>query len=478
MPLLNNKVKIIAMSDKIDTEKNKMWGGRFSTGASEVMDAINVSIDVDKRLYVADIQGSLAHCAMLAKTGIITDEDAIRMGEGLTEIVEEIKNGDFNFSRQLEDIHMNIEQALTQKIGASAGRLHTARSRNDQVATDFRLYIRDAIDELQQNYRDLLQVILVRAQQHADSVMAGFTHLQTAQPVTLGHHLMAYFEMFSRDYERFADCRKRVNHSPLGAAALAGTSFPIDRQMTAQTLGFDGVMKNSLDAVSARDFVMEFLGVAVIAATHFSRLAEEFVLWSSVQFGYCRIDDSFTSGSSIMPQKKNPDAAELVRAKSGRILGDFITLAHVMKALPLAYSKDMQEDKPPLFDAYDALMLMQKAMIGMLEGMVFYPEKMLQDLQKGFPEATDFADWLVQKLNIPFRDAHHITGEAVALAEKKQCRLIDLSLSELQTFHSDISDDVYAVLDVKRAVETRTSFGGTAPARVREAIKQAKASLS
>ncbi len=477
MPLLNNKVKIIAMSDKIDNEKNKMWGGRFSTGASAVMDAINVSIDVDKRLYAQDIQGSLAHCAMLAKTGIITDEDAAQMRAGLTEIAEEIDNGTFDFIRQLEDIHMNIEQALTQKIGATAGRLHTARSRNDQVATDFRLYIRDAIDELQQNYQTLLKVILVRAEQHTESVMAGFTHLQTAQPITLGHHLMAYFEMFARDSERFTDCRKRVNHSPLGAAALAGTSFPIDREMTAQVLGFDRVMKNSLDAVSARDFVMEFLGVAVIAATHFSRLAEEFVLWSSVQFGYCRIDDSFTSGSSIMPQKKNPDAAELVRAKSGRILGDFITLAHVMKALPLAYSKDMQEDKPPLFDAYDALMLMQKAMIGMLEGMVFYPEKMLQDLQKGFPEATDFADWLVQKLNIPFRDAHHITGQAVALAEKKQCRLIDLALAELQNLHQDISDEVYAVLDVKRAVETRTSFGGTAPAKVREAIKQAKANL-
>ncbi len=478
MPLLNNKVKIIAMSDKIDNEKNKMWGGRFSTGASAVMDAINVSIDVDKNLYAQDIRGSLAHCTMLAETGIITQEDAVQMRDGLIEIEQEIKAGTFNFSRKLEDIHMNIEQALTNKIGATAGRLHTARSRNDQVATDFRLYILDAIDDLQQNYSDLFKVILARAEQHADTVMAGFTHLQTAQPVTLGHHLMAYFEMFSRDSERFNDCRKRVNHSPLGAAALAGTSFPIDRHMTAKILGFDAVMNNSLDAVSARDFVMEFLSVAVIAATHFSRLAEEFVLWSSVQFGYCRIDDSFTSGSSIMPQKKNPDAAELVRAKSGRILGDFITLAHVMKALPLAYSKDMQEDKPPLFDAYDALLLMQKAMIGMLEGMVFYPEKMLQDLQKGFPEATDFADWLVQKLNIPFRDAHHITGQAVALAEQKQCRLIDLSLQELQSFHQDITDEVFAVLDVKRAVETRTSFGGTAPSRVREAIKAAKEKLA
>ena len=402
---------------------------------------------------------------------------AKKIQNGLHEIAKQIEAGDFNFIRALEDIHMNIEHALKEKIGEPAGRLHTARSRNDQVATDFRLYIREAIDEAQQLYRALLKILLDKAQQHADTVMPGFTHLQTAQPVTFGHHLMAYVEMFARDMERLADCRKRVNQSPLGAAALAGTSFPIDRHQVAKKLQFDFPMRNSLDAVSARDFALEFLSTLSIAAMHLSRLAEELVMWSSAQFGYITLDDSFTSGSSIMPQKKNPDAAELVRAKSGRILGDFITLMHVMKALPLAYSKDMQEDKPPVFDAYQAFSLMLKATAGMMEGLKVHADKMHQSLGVGYPEATDLADWLVQKLNVPFRDAHHITGKAVALAEQKQCQLRALSLSELQQFHGDITAEIFEILDVKRAVETRTSYGGTAPVKVQEAIKDARQRL-
>ncbi len=464
-------------SDDKNQTINQMWGGRFSMGASDVMDAINVSIDIDKKLYEQDIKGSLAHSEMLANQGIITKQDAKQIAQGLDKIAKKISAGEFKFIRELEDIHMNIEYALKEEIGTIAGRLHTARSRNDQVATDFRLYVCEAIDELQIFYDTLLNVLLQRAEETADMVMPGFTHLQTAQPITLGHHLMAYVEMFFRDKERFADCRKRVNQSPLGAVALAGTSFPIDRHMTAEKLGFDFPMRNSLDAVSARDFALEFLSSCSIASMHLTRLAEELVLWSSAQFGYITISDNFTSGSSVMPQKKNPDAAELVRAKSGRILGSFITLMHVMKALPLAYSKDMQEDKPPVFDAYDSLSLMLKATAGMMQDATFHADKMLDSLQHGFPEATDLADWLVQKLNIPFRDAHHITGSAVMLAEQKKCRLNELSLAELQQFHEGITEEIFTVLDVQRAVETRTSFGGTAPICVRDAINEARKRL-
>ena len=455
-------------------QKNPMWGGRFAGGASAVMDAINVSIDNDKRFYAEDIAGSLAHAQMLQATGIISAQDCQQITQSLQQIGAQIKQGNFEFSRALEDIHMNIEYALSQDIGEVAGRLHTARSRNDQVATDFRLYIRNVIDGFDAIYCDLLTTLLDQAEKTADMVMPGYTHLQVAQPVTFGHHLMAYVEMFSRDQQRLQDCRKRVNQSPLGAAALAGTSFPIDRHMTADLLGFDMPMRNSLDAVSARDFALEFLSCLSIAAMHLSRLAEEFVLWSSAGFRFINLPDSFTSGSSIMPQKKNPDAAELVRAKSGRILGSFVALMQVMKALPLAYSKDMQEDKSPVFEAVDAFELMLRAMIGMIEHLTPNADKMLNALQHDFPEATDLADWLVQVLGIPFRQAHHVVGGIVAFAETKKVRLGALSLAELQQFHADISAEVFTILNVEQSVHSRHSFGGTAPDRVREAIIEAR----
>ena len=457
---------------------NPLWGGRFDAGASQIMDKINVSIDFDKKLYAQDIKASLAHVEMLERQGIIASGDANAIKQGLSEIEAEIEAGTFEFIRDFEDIHMNIEQALANKIGDAAGRLHTARSRNDQVATDFRLYIREIIDGLDLLYLTLLENLLAQAENHYDLPMAGFTHLQTAQPVTFGHHLLAYIDMFSRDRERFADCRKRVNQSPLGAAALAGTSFPIDREFTAKKLGFEKIMTNSLDAVSARDFALEFLSTATIAATHLSRLAEEMVLWSSPQFGFVQLPTSYTSGSSIMPQKKNPDAAELVRAKSGRILGAFVALTHVMKALPLAYSKDMQEDKEPIFDAGDSLALMLQALGGMIAGLTPIASNMRAGLEYGFPTATDMADWLVQKLNLPFRKAHHITGLAVAKAEKAGVDFPDLPLEDFKAIHEDITEDIYNVLTIESSLASRTSFGGTAPANVRQAISAIRKNLA
>ncbi|MCP5081022.1 MAG: argininosuccinate lyase [Alphaproteobacteria bacterium] len=450
---------------------NRMWGGRFSAGPDEIMTEINASIDFDKRFAAQDIAGSLAHCDMLAATGIITDADAAEIRQGLSTIQTEIDRGTFTFSRALEDIHMNIEARLAELIGPAAGRLHTARSRNDQVATDFRLYVRDVLDTFDAQVKDLQLALVGKAEAHADTIMPGFTHLQSAQPVTFGHHCLAYVEMFARDRARLADARGRLNQSPLGAAALAGTSFPIDREMTAKALGFDGPARNSLDAVSDRDFVLETLAAASICATHLSRLAEELVIWCTAQFGFVRLSDKFSTGSSIMPQKRNPDAAELVRAKVGRILGALNALIVVMKGLPLTYSKDMQEDKEPAFDAFDSLSLALAAMTGMVSDLEPQKETMHAAASSGFATATDLADWLVRALGLPFREAHHITGSIVALAEENACALDQLSLAQMQSVHASISDDVFSVLSVENSVASRTCFGGTAPDNVRAQVK-------
>ncbi|WP_330083805.1 argininosuccinate lyase [Methylocystis iwaonis] len=447
---------------------SKIWGGRFQSATDAVLEAINVSIDFDKRLGPQDIRGSLAHVAMLAKQGIVSQADAAKITEGLTQIAGEIERGEFIFSRALEDIHMNAESRLAELIGAAAGRLHTARSRNDQVATDFRLYIRDEIDALDAQLADLQLALAERALEEAGSVMPGFTHLQSAQPVTLGHHLLAYVEMIGRDRGRLRDARTRLNECPLGAAALAGTSFPIDRHMTAQALHFDRPTANSLDSVSDRDFVLETLSAAAICATHLSRFAEEIVLWTTSQFNFISLSDKFTTGSSIMPQKRNPDAAELVRGKSGRIIGALQALLIVMKGLPLAYSKDMQEDKEGAFDSLDSLSLCIAAMSGMVRDMKVNRARMKAAAGAGFSTATDLADWLVRKLNLPFREAHHVTGRVVALAEGKGVGLEDLSLADLQSVEPRISEDVFAVLGVEKSVESRVSFGGTAPENVRK----------
>ena len=451
---------------------NKMWGGRFGEGPSAIMAEINASIDFDRRLYAQDIAGSKAHAAMLAKQGIISKSDAAAIGKGLDNVKAEMDAGTFKFSNVLEDIHMNVESRLKELIGEPAGRLHTARSRNDQVATDFRLYVRDSIDALDAGLADLQTAMAQKAEAHAATIMPGFTHLQSAQPVTFGHHMLAYVEMLSRDRGRFADARKRLNENPLGAAALAGTSFPIDRHMTSKELGFSGPMRNSLDAVSARDFVLETLAAASICAIHLSRLAEEIVIWSSAQFRFVKLSDKFTTGSSIMPQKRNPDAAELIRAKPGRILGAFTALAVVMKGLPLAYAKDMQEDKEQAFDALDNLALAIAAMAGMVRDMEPQKDVLKAAANSGYATATDLADWLVQNLKMPFRDAHHVTGRIVALAEKKSCLLSELSLEELQAIHSGITKAVFKVLTVEASVASRTSFGGTAPVNVRRAAKR------
>ena len=451
---------------------NKMWGGRFREGPSAIMAEINVSIDFDRRLYAQDIAGSKAHATMLAAQGIISKSDASAIRKGLDAVKAEIESGQFKFSAALEDIHLNIESRLKELIGEPAGRLHTARSRNDQVATDFRLYVRDCIDALDASLADLQMAMAQKAEAHAATIMPGFTHLQSAQPVTFGHHMLAYVEMLMRDRGRFADARKRLNENPLGAAALAGTSFPIDRHMTSKELGFSGPMRNSLDAVSARDFVLETLAAASICAIHLSRLAEEIVIWSSAQFGFVKLSDKFTTGSSIMPQKRNPDAAELIRAKPGRILGAFTALAVVMKGLPLAYAKDMQEDKEQAFDALDNLALAIAAMAGMVGDMEPQKDILKAAANSGYATATDLADWLVQNLNMPFREAHHVTGRIVALAEKKSCNLSELSLEELQAIHSGITKAVFKVLTVEASVASRTSFGGTAPVNVRRAAKR------
>ncbi len=451
-----------------------MWGGRFSARPDEIMQAINVSIGVDKRLWQQDLKGSRAHAAMLARQGIISLEDAQIIDDGLAKIAEEIDSGTFPFRDEFEDIHMNVEARLRELVGPVAGRLHTARSRNDQVAVDFRLWVRDAVDRTAQQLFDLQGALLARAEEHADTLMPGFTHLQPAQPVTFGHHLMAYVEMFGRDRSRFLDARARMNESPLGSAALAGSPFPIDRHMTAEALGFDRPMGNSLDGVSARDFAIEALGHASICAGHLSRLAEEIVIWATPQFGFVKLSDSFSTGSSIMPQKRNPDAAELVRAKTGRITGALVALTTVMKGLPLAYSKDMQEDKPPVFEAFDSLDLALRAMTGMVWDLDANIEKMRAAAGAGFSTATDLADWLVRTLNIPFRDAHHITGAAVRVAEGKGVDLAQLSLKDLQNLEARITADVYKVLTPEASAASRQSYGGTAPDQVRLQIQRWK----
>jgi len=448
---------------------NKMWGGRFGEGPDKIMEEINASIGFDQRFFAQDIRGSKAHCAMLAETGIISKPDADRIIAGLDSILKEIEEGRFTFKRELEDIHMNIESRLADLIGATAGRLHTARSRNDQVALDFKLYIRDTIDHLDEQLADLQLALVEKAEAHAATIMPGFTHLQTAQPVTFGHHCLAYVETAARDRGRLADARKRLNESPLGSAALAGTSFPIDRERTAKALGFDGPTRNSLDSVSDRDFVLETLSAAAIAATHLSRLAEEIVVWSTFGFNFIRLTDGFTTGSSIMPQKRNPDAAELVRAKSGRVIGALTSLLIVMKGLPLAYSKDMQEDKEAAFDALDALSLSLAAMTGMVSTLTVNEEAMRAAASRGFSTATDLADWLVRALGLPFRQAHHVTGTLVAMAEKKGIDLDALKLDEMKSVEPGITEEIYSVLGVDNSVASRTSFGGTAPDNVRAA---------
>jgi argininosuccinate lyase len=445
---------------------NRMWGGRFSSGPDAIMEEINASIGFDQRLYRQDIAGSIAHARMLAATGILTEADRDAIIAGLDEVRTEIEAGTFNFSRALEDIHMNVESRLREKIGDAAGRLHTARSRNDQVATDFRLYVRDAIDMLMGQIAALQTKLVERAEAEAETIMPGFTHLQSAQPVTFGHHLLAYVEMLGRDAGRFADARKRLNENPLGSAALAGTPYPIDRQMTAEALGFDRPTANSLDAVSDRDFVLETLAAASLCALHLSRFAEELVIWSSAQFGFVRMSDKFTTGSSIMPQKRNPDAAELVRAKVGRILGALTSLMVVMKGLPLAYSKDMQEDKEVAFDALDAMSLSLAAMTGMVGDLVVNRERMHAAASAGFSTATDIADWLVRELNVPFRDAHHITGRVVAMAEEKGCGLEGLTIEDFKAIDERIDSRIHKVLTVEASVRARKSLGGTAPDNV------------
>ena len=452
-----------------------IWGGRFASGPTQLMQEINASISYDKTLYRQDIAGSIAHAEMLADQNILTTDDRDQIISGLRQIEQEIATGSFTFSEQLEDIHMNIETRLAELIGDPAKRLHTARSRNDQVATDLRLWLREAVEDIDRMLAELQAALLNQAENHAETVMPGYTHLQTAQPITFGFHLLAYVQMFGRDRSRFADCAKRINESPLGAAALAGTSHPIDRHKTAALLGFDQPMANAMDAVSARDFAVEFMSAASICATHLSRLAEEIVIWSTDRFGFISLSDAYATGSSIMPQKRNPDAAELIRAKPGRIMGDMVALLTVLKGLPLAYGKDMQEDKEPVFDAEKSLCISLMAMTGMIEDMTAHPEAMRQALSRGHPVATDLADYLVAELNIPFRDAHHITGTLVALADERGCELNDLSLEELQSIEPKLTGAVQSVLSIDHAVAARSSYGGTAPDQVRARITEARA---
>lgn len=456
----------------------KMWGGRFAAQPSDIMEAINASIDVDRRMAREDIAGSRAHADMLAACEIISAADNTAIQSGLNTIEGEIEAGTFPFSRALEDIHMNIEARLKDLIGAPAGRLHTARSRNDQVVTDFRLWTRGALIEASERLEELQRALLARAEEHVGTIMPGFTHLQTAQPVTLGHHFMAYVEMAARDRDRLGDALVRLNENPLGAAALAGTGFPIDRHMTAQALGFHAPMANSLDAVSARDFALEALAALAIAATHLSRLAEEIVLWTSAQFAFARLSDAWSTGSSIMPQKRNPDAAELVRGKSSLITSRFMALQGAVKALPLAYAKDLQDDKALTFDAFDTFDLCARAMTGMVETMVFHPDNMRAAAAKGFSTATDLADFLVRELGLPFREAHHVTGALVAKAEAAGIDLADLPLATIQSVEPRLTDAIYSVLTVETSAASRTSYGGTAPIRVAEQVAAWKERLN
>lgn len=452
-----------------------MWGGRFAAGPAEAMDRINPSIDFDRRLWREDILGSKAHAEMLVAQKIITPEDGAAIAQGLDDIWSEIESGSFKFSRVLEDIHFNVESRLRERIGDAGGRLHTARSRNDQIATDMKLWARSAIDALDAELKDLQGALIEQADRHAETIMPGFTHLQPAQPVTFGHHMLAYVEMVGRDRGRLADARRRLNECPLGAAGLAGTPFPIDRHMTATALGFDRPAANSLDAVSDRDFVLELLAASGICAVHLSRLAEELVLWTSAQFRFVRLSDAFTTGSSIMPQKRNSDGAELVRGKAGRVLGAFTAIAVVLKGLPLAYGKDMQEDKEPCFDAVDSLGLSIACTTGMIRDLEANPAALRKAVDAGFPTATDLADWLVREAGLPFRDAHHVTGRAVRAAEERGCGLDELPLDVLQEINPAIDDRIFSVLSVEASLNARTSYGGTAPVRVREQVASARA---
>ena len=450
---------------------NKMWGGRFQMSPDDLMVRINASIGFDQALAPQDIRGSKAHAAMLAESGIISKSDAREISKGLDQIADEIAAGKFKFSEELEDIHMNVEARLKDIIGPAAGRLHTARSRNDQVALDFRMYVRDAVESFDESLAGLQQALAEKALEHAGVIMPGFTHLQPAQPVTFGHHLLAYVEMFGRDRSRFADARKRMNECPLGAAALAGTSFPIDRHMTAEALDFDRPTSNSLDSVADRDFALEALAAAAISAMHLSRLAEEIVIWMTPQFGFVKLSDKWTTGSSIMPQKRNPDAAELCRAKVGRIAAAFQGLTMVMIGLPLTYSKDMQEDKEQTFDALQNYAVAVAAMTGMITDLQPVPERMAAAAGSGYSTATDLADWLVRTLKMPFRDAHHVTGSIVKAAEDRGVDLWDLPLSEMQRVEKRITNDVFSVLSVENSVKSRKSYGGTAPQNVAKMAK-------
>jgi argininosuccinate lyase len=457
---------------------NQMWGGRFANAPSEVMQAINVSINFDKKLYSQDIEGSIAHCTMLLEVKIITASEAKKIINGLEQIKTEILQNKFQFKDELEDIHLNIEGRLTQIIGDVAGKLHTARSRNDQVATDFKLYVRDAIVEISDLLTNLQKTILQKAEQNIQTIMPGFTHLQTAQPISFAHHLMAYFEMIKRDISRFVDSKERMNECPLGSCALAGTSFPIDRDLTSKLLGFNQPCANSIDGVSDRDFAIDFASNCSILATHLSRIAEEIVLWMSKGFDFIALSDAFTSGSSIMPQKKNPDAAELVRGKTGRIFGSLVNLLTIVKGLPLAYSKDMQEDKEPIFDTHKNIRICILAIDGMLKDLEVKTNNMHKMASSGFSTATDLADWLVINLNLPFRQCHHITGKIVKLAEDKNCNLTDLTLIEMQKIEPKITTKVFEVLSVENSVKSKNSFGGTSQKAVKEAIKNAKELLN
>ena len=457
-----------------DTNASAMWGGRFSGGPNDIMEEINASIGFDQRFFAQDIRASKAHAEMLGAQNIITPEDAQSICDGLDQVYREIETGTFTFKRSLEDIHMNVEARLKEIIGEPGGRLHTGRSRNDQVANDFKLWVRDAIDQMDVAMQAMQAALIDQAEAHSASAMPGFTHMQIAQPVTLGHHLLAYVEMLGRDRSRLMDGRKRMNECVLGAAALAGTSFPIDRHMTAKALGFDRPSANSLDSVADRDYVLEYLSALSITSVHLSRLAEEYVLWCSVQFGYARLGDSFSTGSSIMPQKRNPDAAELIRAKSGRVIGSLNALLIVMKGLPMTYGKDMQEDKEPIFDAHDTVMLSLAAMTGMLGDTTFNKERMAADAGKGFSTATDLADWLVRVLGMPFRDAHHVTGAVVKMAEDKGLGLDDLTLDDLQSIEPRIMNAIFEILSVDNSLKSRISIGGTAPSNVVSACAEAR----
>lgn len=459
-------------------KSNQMWGGRFDSAPAEVMQAINVSIAFDKQLYKEDIAGSIAHSTMLAEVGILPKDEAEKIIAGLKQIEKEIASGEFIFKDELEDIHLNIEGRLVEIIGDVAGKLHTARSRNDQVVTDFKLYVRNAIDEINSLLKNLQKTILTKAETNVETIMPGFTHLQTAQPISFAHHLMCYFEMIKRDISRFEDTKKRLNECPLGSSALAGTSFPINRFTTAKLLAFDKPTANSIDGVSDRDFAIEFASNSAILATHLSRIAEEIILWMSKGFDFIELSDAFTSGSSIMPQKKNPDAAELVRGKTGRIFGALINLLTMVKGLPLAYSKDLQEDKEPIFDTHKNIRICILAIDGMILDLKVKKENMYEMASSGFSTATDLADFLVRNLGLPFRKCHHITGQIVKLAEEKKCGLVSLSLSDMQKIEPKITEAVYQVLSVENSVNSRNSFGGTAPSEVKQAIANAKKMLN